>query len=79
MDDQIGGLKERAKQFGMEKIKKEADKRGLGGIVDQAEGFLGLGGQKAAPAPVEAPAQEEAPAANEEASSEESADEEEEK
>ena len=79
MDDLIGGLKEKAKEFGMEKIKEEADKRGLGGILDQAEGFLGLGGQKAAPAPAEAPAQEEEPAANEEASSEEATDEEEEK
>ena len=77
MDDLIGGLKEKAKEFGMEKIKEEADKRGLSGILDQAEGFLGLGGQKPATIPAEAPVQEEAPAANEDADSEEVSDEEE--
>ena len=57
MDDLIGGLKEKAKEFGMEKIKEEADKRGLGGLVVQAEGLLGLDGQKPAVA-AEAPAEE---------------------
>ena len=78
MDDLIGGLKEKAKEFGMEKVKEEADKRGLGGVLQQAEGFLGLGGAKAAapaeaavvPAatPSEASESEEAPDSDEEGS-----------
>ena len=48
MDDLIGGLKANAEEMGMAKVKEEANKRGLGGLVDQAAGFLHLGEQPAA-------------------------------
>ena len=65
MDDSIGGLKAKAEEMGMAKVKEEADKRGLGGLVDQAAGFLHLGGQPAASkaeTPAEAASEAEAPA-----------------
>ena len=74
MDDLIGGLKAKAEEMGMEKVKEEANKHGLGGLVDQAAGFLHLGGKPAAEsAPAEALSEEsEEPAAEEESSEEES-------
>ncbi len=60
MDDLIGGLKAKAEEMGMAKVKEEADKRGLGGLVDQAAGFLHLGGKPAA-AEAEVPAEEASP------------------
>ena len=72
MDDLIGGLKAKAEEMGMAKVKEEADKRGLGGLVDQAAGFLHLGGKPAA-SEAEDPAEE---ASTEEASAEEASAEE---